>query len=89
MGLTRKLGISPQRVVFYDDMFRFQLGSRAASGEPTIDMDKFMQSIDKEQLAQVDIRLADVMRKLGVISEDGGVGSSCANGARREFQCRP
>ena len=66
LELTRKLGLNPQRVILYDDMFRFHLSARAASGDPTIDMDKYMQTIDKEVLAQVDMRLADVMKKMGV-----------------------
>jgi len=75
LELTRKLGLSFQRVVLYDDMFRHQLSSRAMSGDPSLKLEIEMLTIDKTLLEQVDMRLGDVMRNMGV-TEDGGTGAS-------------
>ena len=75
LELTRKLGLSFQRVVLYDDMFRHQLSSKVMSRDPSLKLEIEMLTIDKTLLEQVDMRLGDVMRNMGV-TEDGGTGAS-------------
>jgi len=78
---SRKAGYSHQRVILYDDQFRWQLAQRAQAGDPDLNIDDELLTADKTLLLQVDQRLPEVLKGCNVHDDAGRGGGSAAAAA--------